>query len=79
MKIKSHFEDDHLIAKVKSATVRNNSTRAKLAATACPSQLVVTKWGSWLNAVLNYAKNLPEVKAIVEGSVESHILTTEAS
>ena len=34
--------------------------------------------GSWLNAALNYAKNLPEVKAIVESFVGSGILVTQA-
>ena len=28
--------------------------------------LLASTWGSWLNAVLYYAKNLLEVKAIVE-------------
>ena len=34
--------------------------------------------GSWLNAVLYFAKNLPEVKAIVESFVVSGILVTQA-
>ena len=65
-KVKSQFEDvDQLIAKVKSATVKNNSRQAKFASIACSPQPVVSRWGSWLNAALYYAKNLPEVKAIV--------------
>ena len=37
-----------------------------------------TRQGSWLNAALHYAKNLPEVKAIVESFVGSGILVTQA-
>ena len=33
---------------------------------------------SWLNAALNYVKNLPEVKAFVESFVGSGILVTQA-
>ena len=43
-----------------------------------PPQPVPTRWGSWLNAALYYAKNLPEVKAIVESFVGSGILVTQA-
>ena len=39
---------------------------------------VPTRWGSWLNAALYYAKNLPEVKAIVESFVGSGILVIQA-
>ena len=34
--------------------------------------------GSWFDAALYYAKNLPEVKAIVESFVGSGILVTQA-
>ena len=58
MKVKSHFEDvDQLIAKVKSTTVKNKTRQAKFATIGCPPQPVVTRWGSWLNAALCYAKN----------------------
>ena len=67
MEIKSHFEDmDQLIAKVKAVTIKNKSRQAKLSAIGYPPQPVSIKWGSWLNAALYYAKNLPEVKAIVK-------------
>ena len=79
MKIKSHFEDvDQLIAKVKAVTIKNKTRQAKLSAIGYPPQPVPTKWESWLNAALYYAKNLPEVKAIVESFVGSGILVTQA-
>ena len=65
MKIEPHFEDvNQLIAKVKAVTIRNKNRKAKFSAIGYPPQPVPTKWGSWFNAALYYAKNLPEVKAI---------------
>ena len=79
MKIKSHFEDvDQLIAKVEAVTIKNKTGHAKFSAISYPPQPVSTRWGSWLNAVLHYAKNLPEVKAIVQSFVGSRVLVTQA-
>ena len=75
MKIKFHFEDvDQLIAKVKAVTIKNKTRQAKFSVIGYPLQLVP----NWLNAALFYAKNLPEVKAIVESFVNSEILVTQA-
>ena len=77
MKIKSHFEDvDQLIAEVKAVTIKNKTRQAKFSAIDYPSQPVPTRSGSWLNAALHYAKNLPEVKGIVESFVGCEILVT---
>ena len=79
MKIKSHFEDvDQLIAKVKAVTIKNKIIQAKFSAIGYPPQPVPTRWGSWLNAALHYAKKLPKVKTIVESFVGSGILVTQA-
>ena len=79
MKIKSHFEDvDQLVAKVKAVTIKNKTRQAKFSALSYPPQLVSTRLGGWLNAALYYAKNLPEVKAIVESFVGSEVLVTQA-
>ena len=79
MKIKSRFEDvDQLIAKVKVVTIKNKTRQAKFSAIGYPPQPVPTRWESWLNAALYKAKNLPEVKAIVESFVGSGILVTQA-
>ena len=78
MKIKSHCEDvDQLIAKVKAVTFKSNTRQAKFSAIGYPSEPVPTRWESRLNAVLYYAKHLPEVKAIVESFVGCGILITE--
>ena len=77
MKINSHFEDvDQLIAKLKAVTIKNKNRQAKFSAIGYPPQHVPIKWGSWLNAALDYAKKLPEVKAIVESFLGSEILVT---
>ena len=79
MKIKSHFKDvDQLIAKNKAVTIKNKTKQAKFSAIGYPSHPVSTIWGSWLDAALYYAKNLPEVKALVESFVSSGILVTQA-
>ena len=81
MKVKSYFEDvDQLIAKVKSATIKNKTRQTVLTATGCPPQPqpAVTRWGSWLNAGLYYAKNFPEMKALAESFKGSGILVTQA-
>ena len=60
MKIKSHFKDvDQLIAKIKAVTIKNETRQAKFSAIGYPLQPVPTGWGSWLNAALYYAINLP--------------------
>ena len=66
------------IAKVKAVTIKNITRQAKFSAISYPPQPIPTKWGSWLNAALYYAKNLPEMKAIVESFVGSGILVTQA-
>ena len=78
MKIKSHFEEvDQLIAKIRTVTIKNKTRQAKFSAIGYPPQPVPTRRESWLNA-LYYAKNLPEVKAIVESFVGSGNLVTLA-
>ena len=57
---------NQLIAKVKAVTIKNKTRQAKFSAVGYPHQPVPTRWKSWLNAALYYAKKLPEVKVIVE-------------
>ena len=78
MKVKSHFEDvNQLMAKVKSATVKNKTRQAKFATIGCLPHPFVTRCVSWLNTALYHATNLAEVKAIVERSEGSGILITQ--
>ena len=58
IKIKSYSEDmDQLIAKIIAVTFKNKTRHAKFSAIGYPPQPVSTRWGSWLNAALYYAKN----------------------
>ena len=52
--------------------------RAIFATVGCQLQPVITRWEIWLNAAVYYAKNLPEMKAIVESFEGSSILVTQA-
>ena len=80
MKIKSHFEDvEYLIPKVNSITIKNKTRQAKFSAIGYPTQPVLTRWESWLNAALYYAKKLSEVIAIVESFVGFEVLVTQAN
>ena len=79
MKIKSYFEDvAQLIAKVKAEIIKNKTRQAKFSAVCYPPQPFLARWGSWLNAALYYAKNLLEVKTIMESFVRFGILVTQA-
>ena len=69
---------DQLNAKVKSATGENKIRQAKFTTVGCPPQSVVTRWRSWLNVALYYAKNSPKVKAKVESFKESNTIVTKA-
>lgn len=65
-KVRSHFADvDNLIARVKAATVKNKNRCQKFSKIGTPPQPVLTRWGTWLNAAEYYAKNLQEVRDIV--------------
>ena len=56
-KIKPHFEDvDQLTSKVQAVTIKNKTGQAKFSAIGYPPQPVPTRWRSWLNAALYYAK-----------------------
>ena len=50
---------------MKSSIVKNRARAAQFDVLGIPPTPVVTRWGSWINAALYYAKNLPEVKEIV--------------
>ena len=57
MKIKSHVEDvNQLIAKVKVVTIKIKTKHTKFSAISYLSQPVPTRWESWLNVALFYAK-----------------------
>ena len=65
-KVRSKFKDvDDLIATVKAATVKNKNRLHKFDEIGSPPQLVLTRWGTWLEAAQYYATNFVEVRNIV--------------
>ena len=65
--IRAKFKDtDNLIARIKLAVQKNPTRRHMFHEIGTPPNPVITRWGTWLDAAVNYyAKNLPEVKSIV--------------
>ena len=79
IRIKSSYpEVDNLIASIKSSIVKNRTRAAQFDALGIPPTPVVTRWGSWINAALYYAKNLPEVKEIVNSWSGDGVLVRQA-
>lgn len=67
-KIRGRYDAvDDLIARIKTCVLKNGPRRHMFSAIGTPPQPIVTRWGSWVLAALYYAKNLPQVKLIVEG------------
>ncbi len=79
IRIKSAYpEVDRLIASIKSSVVKNRTRAAHFDAVGVPPTPVVTRWGSWIDAALYYAKNLPEVKEIVNSWTREGIIVKQA-
>ena len=81
-RIHNHYEDvNKLIATVKASVVKNKDRRGNFSEIGSPSQPIVTRWGSWLNAVKYYAENFPIVCDIVnafEGTGHQVVSAKEA-
>ena len=62
-KVRSHFQEvDNLVATVKAVTIKNRNRCNMFGEIGTPPQPVLTRWGTWLNAVEYYAKNFLEVR-----------------
>ena len=78
-KVHSHFQEvDGLIATVKAATVKNRNRCNMFSKIGTPPQPVLTRWGTWLCAAEYYAKNLPEVRKIVNSFEGTGVLVSRA-
>ena len=79
MRVKSHYPDvDNLIASTKALTIKNRSRKELFKDIGYPPQPVVTRWGSWLQAASYYAKNLPEIRKIVESINDEGMIVSKA-
>ena len=78
-KVRSHFKNvDDLIATVKAVTLKNKNRSSKFSDIGSPPHPVLTRWGTWLIAVEYYAKNLLEVREIVNSFEGAGILVRRA-
>ena len=66
--IRAHFKaTDNLISPIEAATMKNKDRRSLFTAAglSAPLQLILTRWGTWLEASFFYAENFQIVKQIV--------------
>lgn len=79
IRIKAHYDlVDQLIARVKATTVKNKRRANLFTEIGVPPHPVVTRWGSWLQAALYYAKHLPTVRSIVNSFKKDGLLVATA-
>ena len=68
---------DNLISSVKAATVKN-LTRRNLFSDIGPSPTpIITRWGTWLNAIKDYGLNFQLIKSIINEMSGEGILVTK--
>ena len=73
------YEVDNLVARVKTATVKNKTRRyIVFKDIGSPPEPVVTRWGTWLEAAEYYADNLTEVTKIVNSFDGDGIIVNRA-
>ena len=68
MRVRAHFKNiDEVIATIKAATIKNKNRNKGFYDSGMPSHPdpVITRWATWLRAVLYYSENLPAVCTIV--------------
>ena len=67
MRVRAHFKNiDEIIATIKAATIKNKDLKKDFddAGLPSPPDPVITRWATWLRAVLYYSENLPAVRTI---------------
>ena len=52
---------------MRMATLKSDARRDAFTEIPLPPDVIITRWGSWLEAVNYYCKYLPELKMIVNG------------
>ena len=68
------------MATIKAATNKNKDRKNDFreAGLPLPAVLVITRWATWLKAVLYYSKNLPAVRTIVNNWTGEGLLISRA-
>ena len=81
MRVRAHFKNiDEIIATIKAATIKNKDCKKDFhdAGLPSPPDPVITKWATWLRAVLYYSENLPAVRTIVNNWTSAGHLVSRA-
>ena len=65
LQIKSRYDKvDNLIARIKSATVKNKERKSLFDEIGAPPEPIVTRWASWLKAAFYYVDIFPSLKEL---------------
>ena len=81
MPVRVHFKNiDEVIATIKAATIKNKERNKDFhdAGLPSPPDPVITRWATWLRAVLYYSENLPAVRTIVNNWTSAGLLVSRA-
>ena len=81
MRVRAHSKNiDEVITTIKAATIKNKHRKKYFhdAGLPSPPDPVITRWATWLKAVLHYSKNLPAVRTIVNNWTSVGFLVSRA-
>ena len=81
MRVRAHFKNiDEVIATIKAAAIKNKERNKDFhdAGLPSPPDPVITRWATWLRAVLYYSENLPAVRTIVNNWTSAGLLVSRA-
>ena len=81
MRVRAHFKNiDEIIATIKAAPAKNKDRKKDLhdAGLPSPPDPVITRWATWLRAVLYHSENLPAVRTIVNNWTSAGLLVSRA-
>ena len=81
MRVRAHFKNIvEVIATIKAATIKNKDRKKDFYDSGMPSHPdpVITRWATWLRAVLYYSENLPAVCTIVNNWTSAGPLVIKA-
>ena len=77
MRVRAHFKNiDEIIATIKAATIKKKDFHD--AGLPFPPDPVITRWATWLRAVLYYSENLLAVRTIVNNWTSAGLLVSRA-
>ena len=81
MRVRAHFKNiNKIIATIKAATIKNKDRNKDFhdAGLPSPPDPVITRWATWLRAVLYYSENLLAVRTIVNNWTSAGLLVRRA-